>query len=342
MKTQIIIGEKATTGQRAIGDGIAMQLASITYCSTGTNTVAKTLAHYLPDWQLVWEPLKTIKGNYAFIAFNGIQYVVAIRGSVLSFSFDTFYNWVEQDFNIFFQQDWPYTHVAHGNPKVSDGAMDGLNNLVALTDKNGQTMLDFLLNNAIPNNNLLCVTGHSLGGNLATVFAPWLLYKIQQAGQPVPPIFSVLSFAAPTSWNVDFADQFNAAFTNSWRYINPFDIIPYAACDVEGLGLLYPSLSANNIFTVVDGVTITLAEAFIGLQLLIAASEVANGRSFYKMVNTKRGTVMLNTGKQLFPVNQRDPLLEQWFQQAGQQHDHNHYLAWLGENPVDCQKTNHH
>ena len=30
-----------------------------------------------------------------------------------------------------------------------------------------------------------------------------------------------------------------------------------------------------------------------------------------------------------------DPLMR-WFEQAGQQHDHNHYLDWLGGKEITC------
>lgn len=96
MKEIIKIGEGPQdtndVNSRAIGDVIAMQLASITYCSL-TNSVEQTLNKHLPDWQLVWEPVQAIEGNWAFIAYNGVQYVLAIRGSILNFSWGAFDDW---------------------------------------------------------------------------------------------------------------------------------------------------------------------------------------------------------------------------------------------------------
>ncbi len=340
MNQETVIGgdASAATGSRAIGDGIAMQLASITYCSIGGGNIKNTVAKYMPGWTVVWEPVKAIGGNYAFIAFNGVQYVVAIRGSILDFSYGAFLDWFKEDFNILKQTPWVYTNDPGTNPMISQGAADGLANLTMLMDKNGNTILGFLLKNAIPASKFLCVTGHSLGGNLATVFAPWLLYQIQQAGKSAPAIFSVLTFASPTSWNGAFAEQFDNAFTNSWRYYNVIDIVPFSACNVVGLGNLYPppAPAATSISATYDGITITLSEVFDAIALIIAGSEIVN-KSVYAQVNSKRGSIALNTNQQIYPVTATDPLV-QWFEQAGQQHDHNHYLDWLGTPEINCVK----
>ena len=72
------------TNSRAIGDVIAMQMASITYCSlNGSNSVKNTLKQYLPSWQLVWEPVQAIQGDWAFIAYNGVQYVIGLNKTLI-------------------------------------------------------------------------------------------------------------------------------------------------------------------------------------------------------------------------------------------------------------------
>jgi triacylglycerol lipase len=328
--------DPANPHSRAIGDVIAMQLASITYCSL-TNNVASTLKKYLPDWEVAWMPTKAVQGDWAFIAYNGVQYVVAIRGSILNFSWGAFDDWFKQDFNLLEQVDWKYTDDASAKPMISLGASEALDNLMLLVDGNGQTMLQFLQKNAFPNNKWLCVTGHSLGANLATVVGPWLRYELLKGGHKMPSIFSILTFAAPTSWNKAFADQFDANFTNTWRYYNEIDIVPYSATDIIGLGNLYgpPAPHADKISVVVDSKTITLSEAFDGIAAIITAAEIYYD-SVYTRVNQKRGSVPLNTNRHVFDVNAGDPLIVQWFAEAGQQHDHNNYLKWLGAAPLDC------
>lgn len=328
----IRIGSGEDSSQRAIGDTIAMTLAAITYCSVKDN-VQNTLQKYLPGWTLVWTPAATIDGNYAFVASNGVQDVVAIRGSILNFSVTAFDNWFKDDFNIFIQTPWTFPAELGKNPMISQGAMDGLNSLSSLVDSNGFTIKDYVLNNTIKNNRLLCVTGHSLGANLATVFAPWLLYQINLSKLPVPALFSVLTFAAPTSWNKDFADQFDSSFTNTWRYYNELDIVPFCANKVAGLGNLFPppGVNAKNV----DTGSKTLADDFNSIAQLITDSEIL-WNSYYSNVNTKRGSVPLNTGHKIFSVSSSDPLIA-WFEQAGNQHESNHYLEWLGAKPITCQ-----
>ncbi len=342
MASSIVIGsntEAATTNNnRAIGDTIAMQLASITYCSVnGPGSVQTTFNHYFPDWELVWQPVNEVDGNYALIAFNGVQYVIAIRGSILEFSWASFDNWFKEDFNIFEQVPWTYTNTPEANPMISKGSSNGLDALNELYDENGESIYSFLQKYAFPNNHFLCVTGHSLGGNLCTVYAQWLQYRMQQDGISKPGIFSVLSFAAPTSWNQAFVDEFTGAFTNSWRYYNVIDIVTFSACEIADLGLLYapPTPLASNISIEIDNRQVTLADAFDMIDAAIIGTEVYY-KSVYEPVNQLRGTIELNTAKQQYPINPNDPLIEQWFAQAGQQHDHNHYLDWLGGEEVNC------
>jgi hypothetical protein len=344
MSDNFVIGsnteDAATNGKRAIGDTIAMQMAAITYCSTkGPNSVKETFRHYFPTWQLVWEPVNEVEGNYAFIAHTGAQYVIAIRGSILQFSWASFDNWFREDFNILEQKPWIYTQNPAAKPMISKGAYEGLLALNSLKNAAGEGIYAFLQRTAFRDRGFICVTGHSLGGNLCTVYALWLHYQMQQALIPMPGIFSVLSFAAPTSWNQAFVDEFTAAFTNSWRYYNVIDIVPFSATSVDLLGFLYgpPAPLASNISTVFDKKTVTLAEAFIGIQALILASEVLH-KSYYAHVNQTRGAVELNTAQHVYKVNHLFPLLAQWFEEAAAQHDHNHYLDWLGGKgaEVDC------
>lgn len=333
MQNQTIIGSNLTTpvnpSERAIGDVIAMQLAGITYCSL-TNNVASTLKYYLPDWQVVWSPTQAINGNWAFIAYNGVQYVVAIRGSILQFSWAAFDNWFEQDFNLLEQTSWNYTDDPGANPMISRGASDGLNDLIQLTDANGDTILGYLMTNAVPHKKFIGTVGHSLGGNLATVYSMYLRYQILQAGFQLPTIFSVLTFAAPTSWNLAFANEFDSSLTNTWRYYGMLDIVPFSACDIIGLGNLYPPTApaAQSIYTTYKGTRITLAEAFDLIQAVITASEIYYDSAYFP-VNSQRGAIPLNTAGQEYKMTYTDPLAR-WFEQAGQQHDHNHYLDWLG------------
>ncbi len=66
-----------------------MQLAYIAYCED----IPGSLNTYIPEWKVVWVPTKSIKGQFAFIAYNGSQNAVSIIGSILDFSWSSFDNW---------------------------------------------------------------------------------------------------------------------------------------------------------------------------------------------------------------------------------------------------------
>jgi triacylglycerol lipase len=331
-------------GDGNLGSGVAMTLASITYCAH----IKGALNKYLPGWSLVWMPDAAVNGNYAYVAQNDAtkQYVVAIRGSLLTFSWDAFDNWFEQDFNVFEQVNWLYP-ATDQQPKISRGSSDGLNDLsnLVMTFNGQQTrLLAYLLATAVEQQNSIAVVGHSLGGNLATVFAPWLLYQIGQAGLTQPADFNVYTFAAPSAGNTAFAQAYDASFPNSRRYFNVLDIVPLASVpfSIIDAGLLYmPAPQASEITLTYDGETVSLAEAFSLLAAAIGLSEIfPNDYSFYSQTNIESGSVPLYPDDTYCqpkpPPPPLPPLIVQWFEKAGCEHGHNTYLSLLGANTIDC------
>jgi triacylglycerol lipase len=316
----------------------AATLSAIAYCDTEASIV-NSLKNTLPDWTLAWIPDVEINGNYAYIAYNETaqQYAVAIRGSVLDFSWQAFEDWFEQDFNVIYQSDWTYP-TSDQNPKTSRGAADGLSDLTSLvstTTGKQVRMLDFLQATAVANDISILVTGHSLGGGLATVFAPWLYYQIKSAKKTVPSM-PVMTFAAPAVGNQAFAAAYDATFPNSWRYYNSQDIVPMASANILNMGNLYsPAPEASSISTTYDGVTVTLQDAIIALDGVVVGSEI-HYDSVYAQTNAASGSVELNAAGKLFTVTATDPL-EQWFEQAGAQHSlSNAYLPFLGGQSFSC------
>jgi Lipase (class 3) len=325
MSDNTIIGRRTNAPQngRATADLIAMQLAAITYCSIQGN-VKKTLEKKLRHWTLVWEPVEALGGNYAFIAFNGEQYVIAIRGSILNFS-----NWFEEDLNVFKQKPWTFTTNTATNPMISKGAFDGLMHLTQLVNHKKETILDFILKHTLKNEKALCITG------------PWLLYQIETLHKKKKPyIFSVLTFASPTSWNQAFANQFDSAFTHSWRYYNSIDIVPFFATNIAAIAGLFPKPAPDATTTDFTflGEKTSLATAFKKINKSAKKSETKYNSAYFP-VNKLKGSIELNTipNQQIYPVTTTEPLA-QWFEQAAQQHAHEHYLEFLGGNAINCIK----
>jgi hypothetical protein len=313
--------------------GLAMTLAAIAYCTDP----ATALQQYAKGWSLAWQADTDINGNLAYIAYNGSsQYVVAIRGSLLNFSWQAFDNWFKQDLNVFEQTPWTYPGNNTTNPMISQGSSDGLNDLIALVETdsntgNTTTMYEFLSSVVGPQISI-GVVGHSLGGNLATVYAPWLLFQL---GTNAPALFPVLTFAAPTAGNQAFADAYDASFPNSWRYYNEYDLIPMASNSIRSAENLYPgALAASGITVTYDNITVSLADAFGLIADAIDLSEFGYG-SYYAQTNQSNGSIALNSSGMMALVPP-DPLIEQWFEEASGQHAGSFYLQLLGYPAVEC------
>ncbi|MDP1978285.1 lipase family protein [Undibacterium sp.] len=315
--------------------GLAMTLAATAYCTDPVTT----LNNLNNGWTAVWVATTDINGNIAFIAYNGSsQYVVAIRGSLLNFSWQAFDNWFVQDLNVYKQTAWIYP-ASDAQPMISQGSSDGLNDLSQLVSATGQTIYQYLAANAIGNDISIGVVGHSLGGNLATVFAPWLLYQLQQNKLTPPALFPVLTFAAPTAGNQAFAEAYDKSFPASWRYYNEIDLVPMASDSLRSAEQLYsPAPEASSIETTYGKVTVTLQKAIGLIADSIDISELHYG-SYYAQTNQSNGSIALNTSKTLNPVDTSKPLIEQWFDQVASQHVQSTYLSFFGLSPVTCAST---
>jgi triacylglycerol lipase len=310
---------------------VPLMLSAIAYCIT--NEIESDLQQYLPNWTMVWAADKEIDGNFAYIAYNAKvnQYCVAIRGSVLSFTLEAFDDWFEQDFDVLVQSDW---HFPTGKGiKTSGGADKGLKHLQEMVcTQNGQktTMWQFLKANLSQKKAALAVTGHSLGGGLATVCALWLNYEIENSNVGSPPM-TVVTFAAPSVGNQPFADAFDAAFgDSSLRYYNSIDIVPMASASIADIAFLYsPAPKASNISATIDGFTGTLQELIIALAAGVEASEYVYS-SYYTQTNQTKGSVELNPQRKLCNFL-NESALYQWFDQAGCHHGLASYFYWVSD-----------
>ena len=212
-------------------------------------------------WSLVWGPA-VYEYNRAYVVHEPAtgRYAVAIRGSETTFSWDTFYNWLN-DLAVFTQVDWPYFPAAPAS-KVSYGAYIQLRNLCQAT-WDGQSLSSFLT--ALPPGTPLLVTGHSLGGNLATVLAGWVSSQRGPAAGAPDPNTIVYTFAAPAAGNTAFAGAFTTRFPNSWRYWNALDVVPHAWDTLVKIIGIYDGIGIPT--------PLEIAAAVLTAQGLLAASE---------------------------------------------------------------------
>ena len=82
---------------------LAARLAAIAYCKP--DDIEAQVGQLGSQWDAVWVPKESVAGNFAYIAFNGEQYVVAIRGSVFVPLMDGFYDWLVLDFIDAFEHE---------------------------------------------------------------------------------------------------------------------------------------------------------------------------------------------------------------------------------------------
>src|SRR5262249_22639173 len=87
------------------------------------------------------------------------------------------------------------------------------------------------------------VSGHSLGGALTTVVAPWLYDQLPRTRQVANVTITPYTFAAPTAGGPAFAAYYDSIFPTSYRCVNTLDIVPMGYENISGLMGMYPKPS---------------------------------------------------------------------------------------------------
>lgn len=299
---------------------MACTLSEITYCPTPEDSIAR----YLPDWKIIWSP-PSVRGNYAFIATDGNNYAVAVRGSLLSFTWDAFNNWIYQDMNVATQENWPYTDTAV-KAKISSGAYSGWQNMMALKDTIAHKTMRQVLDSVITPTTPLYFTGHSLGGNLATVFASWFYNDLKKMNHTAGPM-NVITFAAPAAGNTAFATDFNRKFPAALRYENKNDMVPKfpLADEVGNLGRLFDKgPSAGDIMVGYKSATVSLSTVFTTMQYAIKGLEIFTISAYRQPCGGGTQLDVPLSGKN----NGKDAAA--WFAEAGYQHSVEQYARAVG------------
>jgi triacylglycerol lipase len=299
-------------------------------------------------WEVVWAG-DFSKDNYAYVAINGPKndansYIVAIRGSLLSFEFrdQSYQNWVDEDLNVLTQEPWnwfvPSAQSANYTACITAGASVGLSNLQALTDVNtGVTLADYLVANAVNTFSPITITGHSLGGNLASVFVPWLQWYINNnvnsyyyGKDVVYTSMQVFTFAAPAAGNFDFVAYYNDILFPegySFRFYNTNDVVPTLPANIGVTADMFNGgPDPKSIYVTVDGVVLSLHDFWEGVRVDVDAHVLASGYKTYMQTNPFAGNMPFT-----LPINQSylANTIEDWLLQAAAQHYSGNYLAYF-------------
>jgi triacylglycerol lipase len=174
---------------------------------------------------------------YGFVAVGGNPKtaVVALRGTATNMEWWDDFHW----------DLVPFTQVTNGG-KVAEGFQDIYNTFGTMTPGQQQSTpapatfaadvaqaategltAEGLATELDPGDLPIVVTGHSLGGALAT-----LLVADLAANKALKP--QAWTFASPKTGDAIFAATYGALSTVSWRIYNQVDIVPYFPVDISG------------------------------------------------------------------------------------------------------------
>jgi hypothetical protein len=272
-----------------------------------------------PHWKCLWGPaqdsdesnLAFVAGYFANASATTPQYIcVTVRGT--DGDITDIWGILEQIWQDIDATDPKPMPWAPSDPaRIAGGTLDGLKIIEALT-ANGQSLSDYLttfFSDPANANVTTLVTGHSLGGCLATVVAPWIRSLLPNYKGTIQPI----TFAGPTAGDVNFANYYNALFPSARRYQNSLDVIPLAFYNLGGIDSIYASYGLD-----------TPDVVWLGILGMKAALDLT-GASY----------VQPSQGQQILPgaffLNDKSD----WYAQALHQHHLATYLGLLTNAPVD-------
>ncbi|MEY4484859.1 MAG: hypothetical protein RL693_2311 [Verrucomicrobiota bacterium] len=189
-------------------------------------------------WKLVWGPVVYADSfigaktsvNSVLIASpseHPEQVIIAIAGT----NGNSLMGWMLEDFNVREKYPWPYGTTAL-KPHISKGIAYGLGKLQGLAEQSpadgpAVTVEDFLTGN--PEITQIMVTGHSLGGALASVYSLYLEDTKSDWDTSGQTAINCLTTASQTPGDEDFSTYYGERLSDSTcRVWNSMDIVPHA------------------------------------------------------------------------------------------------------------------
>lgn len=324
IKEKAAVAYEFTSG---LTEDTACLLSQLAYCPV----IEDSLSHYMPGWTLLWDATE-LNGNHAFVAGNGRDYALAIRGSLMNFTWSAFQNWIYQDLHVTTQRKWPYTKDS-SKAWVSQGAYTGLENLNNTKDKKSGKPLISLLDSLLKTGAPLLITGHSLGGNLATVYGSYLWQECRARNIPSADI-NIITFGAPAAGDAGFANDFDNKFPHSIRVENRFDIVPKfpTIAGMNSLSELFSdSLSADKTEVGYKNMQVSLSRVFSLLSGSLELLDLLNVITPYRQTNGQGKQIKIA----LSAKNQGTDVVN-WMNEAGFQHSITQYAKYEKVPLIHC------
>lgn len=284
------------------GETIAQQQARM---KSDINAALSSGPPYLSGWQVVWGPaLSPDRANMLFIAGNTAlnQYGVAVRGTDWSFVLD----WIEDFADLLPLVSYPAANA--GN--IASGTRVGLQTLQNLN------FMTFVA--ALPNGANVYVTGHSLGGCLASVIAPLIANQLSGANR-----VKVYTFAAPSPGDTGYQSYFNGLFgtdSMAFRVYDTLDAVPDAWTTLATITTYYSGFYAcpQDLKDIINFGIGKVGKKYA----TVGYDQPLTGRIVWPFGEDKAGAEINPIGDALFL----------W--QVAQQHSHINYLSLLGAQPT--------
>jgi hypothetical protein len=245
------------------------------------------------SWQVAWGPaLNADHSNLLYAARNRQtgQLAVSIRGSDFSF----WLNWLEDLAVIRLVPYDQFVPTASRTAQIAFGTAVGLRQVLGMRD--GTKSLETFLT-AAPEGSPILITGHSLGGCLASALAPCVADWVGNASS-----LSVYTIAAPSPGNEDFASYYNALFTTqsghstAFRFFNGLDVVPNAWASLDTVETYYPPLVScpSDISKILDRAENAVSGKYRQLGELALGSAVELPGTIISPLAAPRGRMELN------------------------------------------------